>query len=230
MQNLELIEEACYTLYNPKSPEDVKQAEVFLSKLFPVFGESNFLTISNASPTSANSPTRPSDAILNCKIIIESSSSSYAQMFAILQLKSLVNNNYSNLPSALIIELRILLLTILSQRNDLEYSVVSNLSQLFCLVTKLGWMDIEEFKLLLPDVNNFLKSTPEHMMIGLQILTLMISEMNLPKSNTANLSRHRKIAINFRDGYLLDIFQISLSFLKQLSLGELNVECILSIT
>jgi exportin-7 len=47
-------------------------------------------------------------------------------------------------------------------------------------------------------------------------MSLLITEMNIPRRDLAMLSRHRKIAVSFRDNALLPMFSTAIDFLKSL--------------
>jgi hypothetical protein len=86
------------------------------------------------------------------------------------------------------------------------------------MLTKLGWFDLEEFKTVHRDLNQFLqvilRHTPpppvilqchniililihqiqasiDHRIVGLQLLTILVQDINLPIP-ARNLARHRK--------------------------------------
>lgn len=89
---------------------------------------------------------------------------------------------------------------------------------LLCRVTKLGWNDGDSHKSIVDDISRFLDASEEHCIIGLQVLSRLVSEMNLTLSNgrrTITHSQSRKISLNFRDLLLLKIFNISLQMLSK---------------
>ncbi len=55
-----------------------------------------------------------------------------------------------------------------------------------------------------------------HCHLGLRILGHLVEEMNNARSGGLTPTMHRKICISFRDTSLLDIFQLSLTTLRQL--------------
>lgn len=73
------------------------------------------------------------------------------------------------------------------------------------------------FRKIDQDVKVFLKGGMDHCMIGVKILTQLVSEMNQIAEMDVNLSftRHRKIACSFRDTQLFDIFLLSCELLAQ---------------
>ncbi|KAJ0043500.1 hypothetical protein Pint_18409 [Pistacia integerrima] len=108
------------------------------------------------------------------------------------------------------------LVTYLATRGpDLQPFVVRSLIQLFCRVTKFGWLEDDGFKEVLKEALNFLSQGPCHYAIGLKILNQLVSEMNEPNPGLP-ASYQRKIACSFKDQSLFKIFEISLTSLCQL--------------
>lgn len=94
--------------------------------------------------------------------------------------------------------------------------VTSSLIQLLCRVTKLGWYDDEHFRDVVTECTNFLaQGTVDHFYIGLRVLNQLVAEMNQANPGRS-LTHHRKTACSFRDSSLFQIFQISLTSLRQL--------------
>jgi hypothetical protein len=103
---------------------------------------------------------------------------------------------------------------------------------LLCLVAKVSWLEdpeSAEYKhgeltdSLLSDIRQLLASDPPRQLRGLQLMALLVQEMNLPRRDLAMLSRHRKIAVSFRDNALLPLFSTSLDFLRSLLEGSLLI-------
>lgn len=111
------------------------------------------------------------------------------------------------------------ILNYLATRLNLQSFVTSALIALLAKLTKYGWFDSYEedmiFRKLEEDVKQFLKGSVEHCMIGVKILSQLVSEMNQIAEMDVNLSftRHRKIACSFRDTQLFDIFLLSCELL-----------------
>ena len=55
-----------------------------------------------------------------------------------------------------------------------------------------------------------------HMMIGVQLLSQLVCEMNQTEASRS-LTKHRKIASSFRDSQLFEIFQLGCSLLRKAS-------------
>ncbi|CAG8480838.1 7675_t:CDS:10 [Diversispora eburnea] len=209
-------------LYSPKTQEQRANAEKLLNIAFPTFSET--LTTRSNGTVGLTSPLgvkirTPVESTLYCRLLLDNSASPYAQMFAASRLKSLVLDHFSTFSMTEKIELRNYVLTYMAHHPDFQPFVLSSLSQLFATITKVGWFEGEEFKNVTNDLSNFIQSTAHHVIVGLQILAIVVSEMNQP--STRNLARQRKTAIGFRDTALLDIFRMGLLVLRQLLNGEI---------
>uniref|UniRef100_A0A061RU54 Ran-binding protein n=1 Tax=Tetraselmis sp. GSL018 TaxID=582737 RepID=A0A061RU54_9CHLO len=191
-QNLAQLEHLCERLYNAQSASEREQAEGSLR----AFGLST-------------------EYIPQCKAILDSSSSPYAQMMASSSLLKLVTEH--TLSAAMRLEMRNYFLSYLDSRGPgLEPFVATSIVQLLCRTTKLGWFDDEQHRNTVEDAKCFLeKGLGPHYFLGLKILSMLVSECNQPTPGRT-LTQHRKIAVSFRDLALLKIFQMSLIALQQL--------------
>ncbi|RHZ90241.1 hypothetical protein Glove_2g14 [Diversispora epigaea] len=221
-QNIIYMEKLCQELYSPKTQEQRASAEKLLNIAFPTFSETLTTrsngTIGLTSPLGVKIRT-PVESTLYCRLLLDNSASPYAQMFAASKLKSLVLDHFSTFSMTEKIELRNYVLTYMAHHPDFQPFVLSSLAQLFATITKVGWFEGEEFKNVTNDLSNFIQSTAHHVIVGLQILAIVVSEMNQPSSR--NLAKQRKTAIGFRDTALLDIFRMGLLILRQLLNGEI---------
>ena len=99
------------------------------------------------------------------------------------------------------------------------------LSTLLCHVTKFGWNDADSHKNIVDDVSRFLNASAHHCVIGLQVLTRLVTDMNVTIPTirrTITHSQSRKISLSFRDLLLLNIFNISLQHLTQFAAPDPN--------
>jgi exportin-7 len=103
---------------------------------------------------------------------------------------------------------------------SLEKFVTTSLIQMVCRLTKYGWFDDDQHREIVGEVTKFLQATVDHCIIGLQILSELVTEMNAPVPGR-NITFHRKIAVSFREDSLYRIFQVSLTTLKQLQLHNI---------
>ncbi|VAH60290.1 unnamed protein product [Triticum turgidum subsp. durum] len=140
-----------------------------------------------------------SDYISQCQYILDNASTPYALMLAST---SLVKNYVMNYLAA--------------RGPKLQNFVTISLIQLACRITKFGWFDDDRFREIFKEATDFLAlASQDHYLIGLKILNFLVMEMN--QANSAMpLTLHRKIATSFKDQFLLQIFQISLTSLHQL--------------
>ncbi|XP_033102804.1 exportin-7-like isoform X2 [Anneissia japonica] len=161
-----------------------------------------------------NSP----DCLTKCQLLLERGSSAYAQLLAASSLTKLVSRNAQVLPLEQRIDIKNYVLNYLASRPKLPSFVRQALVQLFARTTKLGWFDNQKtvwvFRDVMEDAGKFLQSSVEHFVIGVQLLSQLVSEMNQPDT-IRPLTKHRKIASSFRDTVLFEIFQLSSSLLKQ---------------
>lgn len=146
---------------------------------------------------------------------------SYAQKFAAWVLTKLVTSYWAQIGKEERVQLRNYVLNYLANKGpSLEQYVRLELSTLLCRVTKLGWTDGQPHRNVVDDVGRFLDASEEHCMIGLQVLTRLVSEMNTMSRTYRRSFTHsqsRKVALSFRDLCLLNIFNISLATLGKLS-------------
>lgn len=65
----------------------------------------------------------------------------------------------------------------------------------------------------------------QHYLLGLKILTALVSEMNQQPRRTGKvLQAHRKTAVAFRDQELYKIFQVAMTCLRQLN--DLKIDAV----
>ncbi|KAF1877740.1 hypothetical protein Lal_00038049 [Lupinus albus] len=191
METLAQLEALCERLYNSQDSVERAHAESTL-KCFSV----------NA------------DYISQCQYLLDNASSPYALMMASSSMLTLVTEQ--NLPLQLRIDIRNYLINYLATKGpELETFVLVSLIQLFCRITKFGWLDDERFRDVVKEATNFLAQQAQyHYAIGLKILNQLVSEINQPNPGFP-ATRHRRVASSFRDQSLFQIYQISLTSLFQ---------------
>ncbi|XP_067656690.1 exportin-7-like isoform X1 [Haliotis asinina] len=165
----------------------------------------------------ANSP----DCLNKCQLLLERGNSAYAQLLAATTLTKLVTRPNLTLPLEQRVDIRNYILNYLATRPKLVHYVSQALVQLFARITKLGWFDINKddyvFRDVVTDVGKFIQSgSTQHVMIGVQLLSQLVCEMNQVSESEASrsLTKHRKIASSFRDTQLFEIFQLACSLLR----------------
>jgi exportin-7 len=70
---------------------------------------------------------------------------------------------------------------------DLIPFVVSQLASLLAVMTLIGWFEVEKYKDVYKDISQFIQASVDHRIIGLQILSVLVQDMN-PPSFTRNCS------------------------------------------
>ncbi|KAG0296006.1 Exportin 7 [Dissophora globulifera] len=121
--------------------------------------------------------------------------------------------------------MRTFVLRYIYQNPHAQPFIITAQAQLFALITKLGWIDNEEFRALVDQIQVFFQpgSALVYRIIGMRLLTAVVSEMNTPSARHA--AKYRKIAVSFRDTQLLPIFQFAISMLQTaMQISEPDVE------
>eukprot|EP00743_Colponemidia_sp_Colp-15_P003638 GILK01003927.1.p1 GENE.GILK01003927.1~~GILK01003927.1.p1 ORF type:complete len:1093 (+),score=213.84 GILK01003927.1:212-3490(+) len=150
--------------------------------------------------------------------LLDNSQSNYTQVVVANALKSQITKHWSNFTPQQRVDIRNYLLAFLAKRGpSLWPYVITPVIQLIARITKLGWFDEPQHREITQEVTKFLQATADHCILGLQILTELVSDMNLPTKGRT-LTQHRKIAVSFRDHSLLHIFQLSLTTIRQFHL------------
>lgn len=161
------------------------------------------------------------DCLSKCQLLLERGNSPLAQLLAATTLTKLVTRPNVTLPLEQRIDIRNYGLNYLGTRPKLVHYVLQALVQLFARITKLGWFDLKDeeyaFRNVINDVTKFIQSGfTQHVMIGVQLLSQLVCEMNQVSEADASrsLTKHRKIASSFRDTQLFEIFQLACSLLQ----------------
>ncbi|XP_055684266.1 ran-binding protein 16 isoform X1 [Lutzomyia longipalpis] len=160
------------------------------------------------------------DALAQCQLLLHRADSGYSQLLAATTLTKLVSRNIQGLTLVQRIEIRDYVLNYFITRPSLQSFVIQALVTLLAKITKYSWFDTYKdeyvFRKIVQNVQSFLQGSVEHCMIAVQILSQLTSEMNPMVEVDANLTftKHRKIACNFRDTQLYDIFLLSCNLLS----------------
>jgi exportin-7 len=197
-QELAQLESLCAQFYGSTDPNARAEAE----KALVLFTES-------------------AGSLSKCQYLLERAQGSYARLLAANTLAKLVTKPTSQLTIAERLETRNYILSYLFSRPKETHYVAQGLIRLVAKITKISWFDttdIEEpdypFRNILEEASKFLQSTIDHGVVGVQILSMTVEEMN-KSEYLRSLTMHRKIAASFRDHKLFDIFQLSCTLLKQ---------------
>lgn len=192
------VEALANRLYNSPNAEDRTQAEHSL------------MQISNAP-----------ECIPQCQYVLEHSQVPYAQLVMANALRKLVTQNWNNSTAQQRLDMRTWVLSYLASSGPkVAPFIVSSLVQLLCRITKMGWFEDPCHQKITDEVGQFLHASSKHCVIGLGILTQLVSEMNLPAPGRS-LTQHRKTASSFRDLALLQIFEVALTTLRSIQAGSL---------
>lgn len=163
------------------------------------------------------------DALAKCQQLLDRADSPYSQLLAATTLTKLITRGTGPAGGITIqqrMEIRAYILNYFLTRPSLQNFVVQSLVTLLVKITKYGWFDayqkVAVFKTIVEDVQTFLQGRVEHCVIGVQILSNLTSEMNTTADAEANVSfmKLRKVASDFRDSKLLDIFMLSCNLLS----------------
>ncbi|KAF4035500.1 Importin-beta N-terminal domain [Phytophthora infestans] len=160
--------------------------------------------------------------IPQCQYVLDNSSSPYALLVASTSLTKLITSHWNNFTTPQRVDIRNYVLGYLAQKGPtLEKFVTTSLIQMVCRLTKYGWFDDEQHREIVAEVTKFLQATVDHCVIGLQILSELVTEMDLPVAGR-NITFHRKIAVSFREDSLFRIFQVALTSIKQLQMHNIR--------
>ncbi|KAF9187737.1 hypothetical protein BGZ51_001122 [Haplosporangium sp. Z 767] len=133
--------------------------------------------------------------------------------FATSRLKNLVEDHFTTFTTPEQLGLRTFVLRYIYQNPDSQPFILTAQAQLFAIITKLGWIENDEFRALVDQIQVFFQpgASVAYRIIGIRLLTAVATEMNLPSSRHA--TKYRKIAVSFRDAQLLPVFQLALTML-----------------
>ncbi|XP_062503145.1 exportin-7-like [Corticium candelabrum] len=197
-QELAQLETLCAQFYGSSDPSARTDAE----KALVLFSEST-------------------GSLTKCQFLLERAQSSYARLLAANTLEKLVTKPTSQLTMTQRLETRSYILNYLFSRPKETHYISQALIRLIAKITKVSWFDttsIEDpvypFRNILEEASKFLQSSLDHGVVGVEILSKTVEEMN-KSEYLRSLTMHRKIAASFRDQKLFDIFQLAASLLKQ---------------
>ncbi|XP_052225839.1 exportin-7-like [Dreissena polymorpha] len=197
--------------------QELLQLENLCKQLYETADTSLRTEAEKALVAFANAP----DCLSKCQLLLERGNSPYAQLLAATTLTKLVGRINLTLPLEQRIDIRNYILNYMGTRPKLVHYVLQALVQLFSRITKLGWFDVAKdeyvFRNVVSDVGKFINSgSSQHIMIGVQLLSQLVCEMNRVSEAeiSRSLTKHRKIASSFRDTQLFEIFQLSCTLLR----------------
>lgn len=160
------------------------------------------------------------EALGKCQMLLDRGDSAYSQLLAATTLTKLVTRNVQGLSLQQRVDIRNYLLNYLATRPGLQAFVIQALVALLAKLTRYGWFDLYKdeyvFRSIVQDVKGFLNNGDARMMmIGVQILSQLVCEMNQIPEVDVNLTftKHRKISCAFRDTQLYDVFLLACDLL-----------------
>ncbi|KAK4509022.1 uncharacterized protein ATC70_007371 [Mucor velutinosus] len=204
----------CQELYNPKDPSERDQIQKILEASFPTFSSSDTIKI-NIDQIPTFDVATPTDTANALRIMLENSPNPYVQTFSLSRLKQLVMAQFTIFNTDTKIQLRTFLLDYAYMHPDLQPFVITQLAGVLALLTRFGWLDHEEYQNVYIDMTLFLQASAEHRIVGMQILSVIVQDINaatIPKYS----AKFRKAAAGLRDTQLLDIFKYAYQFLESL--------------
>ncbi|KAG0183544.1 hypothetical protein DFQ29_002599 [Apophysomyces sp. BC1021] len=211
----------CEQLYNPKSSHEHDQAQKILEYSFPTFADEAGGGVA-AQPPPAGVDTQltfniasPTDSASALRVLLENSPSPYVHTFCLSRLKQLVQAQFGLFNSNAKLQLRTFLLEYAYMHPQLLPFVVAQLASVLSVLTLLGWVELEGYRNIYKDIQQFLQASIEHRLVGLQILGTFVQDINAP-SFARNSAKLRKAAGKFRDTQLLLIFELAFDTLEQL--------------
>lgn len=106
--------------------------------------------------------------------------------------------------------------------------VFRSLSQAISLITKLSWISDRRHRSLLDSIEGIIEMGPAYSIIGLDMMSDFVEQMNLPNtsgrgassSSLVDSTEHRRTATQFISENLLDIFEYALSVFRQIHNGN----------
>ncbi|OZJ04255.1 hypothetical protein BZG36_02466 [Bifiguratus adelaidae] len=230
-RKFEALQKLTEQYYNAADAQSRQQASDILEYAFPGFDSSSAARLTaqksvgsapHGFPYEVNIFT-PAETLYSLQVFLENSPSPYAQMFAISRMKSIVADHFGVLGSEYRLVLRNFIIQYAGQHPGLQPFIIAQLSQLFTLVTKLGWFDSIEFRNTIEELQMFLQASVDHKIVGLQMFATLVQEIYQPNP-PRNLARQRKVAVSFRDDQLLDILQAGITMLGQLLSQQIGFE------
>ncbi|XP_077291179.1 ran-binding protein 16 isoform X2 [Arctopsyche grandis] len=196
--------------------QEVRQIELLCKQLY----EAQDATLRQEAEKALVGFQESNDTLGRCQALLDRTDSSYAQLLAATTLSRLVSKSTRVLSTQQKIDMRNYVLNYLATRSKLSVFVVQSLVSLFAKITKLGWFDLvkEEyvFRNFMVDITKFLQGPVEHCTVGVQLLSQLTCEMNqVPDAEEILFfSKHRKMAMLFRDSHLFELFQLACSLLS----------------
>ena len=133
-----------------------------------------------------------------------------------LLLNNLFAEHWKKISSEKRIELRKYCLKFLADKGpNSKRQVLNAVIILLTKIVKMSWFDDKSHQDIVDEVLQFFNISISHCFIGILTLEQIIVEMTYVNKGKT-LIQNRRISVNFRDKYLLQIFGTSVTLLKEL--------------
>uniref|UniRef100_A0A1I7XM47 Xpo1 domain-containing protein n=1 Tax=Heterorhabditis bacteriophora TaxID=37862 RepID=A0A1I7XM47_HETBA len=200
MSELEVLNRLCKELYESVAQSTRLRAEQNLAEL-------------------ADSP----ECLRRCMLLLEQGELPYGPLVASNTLMKLLNSKTGILGDQKL-ELSLYILNHLGARaSSLPPFVVTSLCQLFARITKQEWTycvlenNTHPFREPIGElIKTIDMANEDQSLLAVQLLSLLIVDMN-SHIGMESVNKHRKCLSQFRDAYLFEIFQTSVSFLEDVA-------------
>ncbi|ORX56804.1 hypothetical protein DM01DRAFT_1334363 [Hesseltinella vesiculosa] len=203
----------CEQLYNTTSSDKRQQIQQELDREFPTFTDA--APLRSPSNTSSLILQTPRDTASALRILLEACPDPFVQTFCLSRLRQLISSQFSIFDTDTKKQLRTFLLEYAFVHPTLPPFIIVQLGTVFALLSKLGWLDLEEYQQVEPDLNQFLQASMEHRIMALQLLSVVIQEFNAPAASRYS-SMFKKASAGLRDTQLLSIFNMAFKSLEDL--------------
>jgi len=202
-------------------PSHLKQLEAYCQALYNATSEPERQQAHNTLLPLVQNP----HCIPQLQYVLANTSSPHALIFSATGLTKLITAHWTAVSDQQKQEMRNFLFDYLAKNGpDLYRSAgmaVSPVVRLLCRVVKLAWLEGPQYQNITDRVSEFLKSSPLHWVLGLELYTELTADMR--PTIGASMSRFRRTALSFRDSALPQIFTIGIQTLQQLTTGAINV-------
>ncbi|KAI8099750.1 armadillo-type protein [Halteromyces radiatus] len=205
----------CEQLYNPNSIQKQTQIQQELEQEFPTFTDNRVdspIQVSSSSSLVIQTPTETASAL---RILLEASPNPYVQTFCLSRLKQLITSQFSIFDTVTKLQLRTFLLEYAFLHSNMLPFIIVQLAGVFTQLTRMGWVELEEYQQVESDLDQFLQASMDHRILGLHILSVVVQDINTTAS-PRYAAMFRKAASGFRDSQLLSIFKMAFRTLEEL--------------
>ena len=155
--------------------------------------------------------------------ILATTSNQHALVFCATALTKLVSSNWHSITDEQKSQISSFMQNYLYENcGRLNQQISPYLIRFLCRVVKLSWLDGPKHQMIVQEMQRFFNSDSAHYLLGLEIYSELVSELNLTAG--PQVSRFRRVALSFRDGALLSILETNLTSLRNIHSGALPFE------